>query len=444
MVLDFKDLLLTPIYLIILYIGAFIIRSQLKTNALRKYFIPAFTIKIVGAIAVVFVYQFYYYGGDTVNFFVDSKIIWEAFWDSPYIAFKIILSSANTYDPDIYDYTRRIYFFVDPGTYPIIRLSGFLGLFCFQTFTIIAILFSVISFTGVWALFRALYEMYPHLERKLAIAIFFLPSVFFWGSGLLKDTITFGFLGWLFYGVYFGIFKGRRIFLNIFIILISSIFLRDIKVYILMCFLPAFAIWVFQVFQNKIPNLALKIVVLPIILMGMIPVIYFSLDRITQQNAEYRLENIAQTTKTSAEWLEYVAETQGGSVYTLGEFDGTIGNLVAKFPQAVWLALYRPYLWEARNPLMLLSALETTFFLLLTIRIFFNKNVFLLIQIFNKEPFLSFCLVFTLIFAFAVAVNSGNFGTLVRYKIPFLPFFLIMLYVILDTFKNLRSRANYN
>jgi hypothetical protein len=48
-----------------------------------------------------------------------------------------------------------------------------------------------------------------------------------------------------------------------------------------------------------------------------------------------------------------------------------------------------------------------------------------------KDPNLSFFLVFSLIFAFAVGVSSYNFGALSRYKIPCLPFyaaFLIILY----------------
>ncbi|HRA12632.1 MAG TPA: hypothetical protein PKX31_13225, partial [Chitinophagaceae bacterium] len=47
-----------------------------------------------------------------------------------------------------------------------------------------------------------------------------------------------------------------------------------------------------------------------------------------------------------------------------------------------------------------------------------------------------FCLVFTLIFAFAVGISSYNFGTLSRYKIPCLPFYAVALIVIF--YKNKR------
>jgi hypothetical protein len=39
-------------------------------------------------------------------------------------------------------------------------------------------------------------------------------------------------------------------------------------------------------------------------------------------------------------------------------------------------------------------------------------------------------MIFTLIFAYAIGLTSANFGTLVRYKIPCMPFYLMGLYMI--------------
>ena len=55
-----------------------------------------------------------------------------------------------------------------------------------------------------------------------------------------------------------------------------------------------------------------------------------------------------------------------------------------------------------------------------------TKNSFKnLIQSLINYPSLSFCLVFTIVFGIGVGITSGNFGSLVRYRIPFLPFFSI-------------------
>jgi hypothetical protein len=46
----------------------------------------------------------------------------------------------------------------------------------------------------------------------------------------------------------------------------------------------------------------------------------------------------------------------------------------------------------------------------------------------NPEVF--FALLFSIIFAFAVGFTSFNFGALVRYKIPCIPFFVMALYML--------------
>ena len=47
-----------------------------------------------------------------------------------------------------------------------------------------------------------------------------------------------------------------------------------------------------------------------------------------------------------------------------------------------------------------------------------------------KDPYLIFSLVFTLTLAFGVGLSTANFGALVRYKIPFAPFFASMFFII--------------
>ena len=44
-----------------------------------------------------------------------------------------------------------------------------------------------------------------------------------------------------------------------------------------------------------------------------------------------------------------------------------------------------------------------------------------------NNPILQFCLLFTGLFAFMTGMAAANFGTLVRYKIPCLPFYFLFL-----------------
>ena len=46
-----------------------------------------------------------------------------------------------------------------------------------------------------------------------------------------------------------------------------------------------------------------------------------------------------------------------------------------------------------------------------------------------------YCFVFSVVFALFVGASTLNFGTLVRYKIPCLPFYLIALFLIEEKVK---------
>jgi len=51
-----------------------------------------------------------------------------------------------------------------------------------------------------------------------------------------------------------------------------------------------------------------------------------------------------------------------------------------------------------------------------------------------------FSLVFSIMFAFMVGLTTANFGALVRYKIPLIPFFLSALFIIISRFNKQRAK----
>ena len=85
---------------------------------------------------------------------------------------------------------------------------------------------------------------------------------------------------------------------------------------------------------------------------------YFALVQVGEDNQRYSLETISATAE--------ITEKQGGSGYTLGDFDYSPSGMIRKIPLAINVSLFRPYLWEVKNPVMLLSAIESLVFLLFT------------------------------------------------------------------------------
>jgi hypothetical protein len=422
--MELKDVLLAPIFAVFLYVWAYLRRAKQTNSLTKKYYFLALNLRMFGAIALGFVYQFYYNGGDTYNFFHDSLIIWNALLDKPDVGIQILTDTPGTLNPATQPYTNYMYFYVDKSTMIIVKASAVLGIITYHTYLANAFFLAFFSFTGVWAMYRAFVDVYPMLYKRFAFACFMMPSAFFWGSGLMKDTLVVGALGWAFYGFYFGVIKKQKILKNVLILIAALWLMQAVKIYVAMCFLPSASIWLFLQYRANMKAALVRALMLPIVLLIALPIGLLTVSKLTE-GTRYSFDSIGETTKTNTEWNA----VSGNASYSLGEYDGSVGSVISKFPAAVFVSLFQPFLWQARNVVMLLAALQATFIIFLTLQTFM-KSGFKFFSLIVNHPFLAFCLTFTLILAFGTGVGSGNYGSLDRYRIPFIPFYISMMYTI--------------
>jgi hypothetical protein len=294
----------------------------------------------------------------------------------------------------------------------------------------IALLFAWLSYSGIWAMYKTFARLYPGLEKQLAIAFLFIPSVVVWGSSIFKDTVCMFGLGWMTYCT-FRVFIDRDFsFKNFFLLALGFYLVAVIKIYILLSFLPALSLWLLMTYSHRIRTVALRWI-LNFIFIGMIIAGFmFFTGEFAKELNMYSLEKIAHTAASTRGWITYASGDEG-SAYSLGEFSPTIGSMLSKFPAAVVVSLFRPFVWEAKNVMALLSALEALVFLYFTVKLLINSRT-KLFSLLGRDSNLVFCLVFALIFAFAVGISSYNFGALSRYKIPCLPFYGAFLMICLN------------
>jgi hypothetical protein len=177
-------------------------------------------------------------------------------------------------------------------------------------------------------------------------------------------------------------------------------------------------------------SIVLKILIAPLIVSMFLFTAYYSVNKVGEGDNKYSVTRLAETAKITAYDIGFYTGANAGSSYSLGEFDSSFSSMLKLAPQAINVALFRPYPWEVRNPLMVLSALESLFFLVVTIYLLIKIRFSL--KSFFKNADNSFCFIFAITFAFAVGISSYNFGTLDRYKIPLLPFYLLWLILTLD------------
>lgn len=432
------DYVILPFTLAIVYGFAYRTRNKKypSTHPWRKYYIPGLTVKVVGALFIGMIYQYYYGNGDTFSFFRHSLVINSAFDDSFIKWINLLLHLPSSTDIEYYNYTSRMFWYEAESSYTVASIAAFLSFFNFNTYLPTAVLFAYFSFSGVWALFRTFAPLYPRLTRQIAIAILFIPSVFVWGSGIFKDTVCLFGLGWLTYGSFRFLVKRDFSIKNIIPTLLSFLLIYNVKVYILLGFLPALIMWVLFNYTQKInsagPKLFIKFAALSFVAISSI----FFMNRFGEELGRYSLENIISTSNTTRNWILHSTDDDG-SAYDLGAFDGSFQSMLAKFAPAVNVTLFRPYLWEAKKVIVLLSAVEALLFLWLTLKVIFVVGLGRMWRTISEDPTIQFCLIFSVIFAFAVGISTFNFGSLSRYKIPCLPFYALSL--ILIYYKNAKD-----
>jgi hypothetical protein len=439
------DFVLTPIYLFILIVIAKSQRDKRYPvgHPLRKYYLPGLYVKFGGAIFIALVYQFYYGGGDTFNFFRHSQVINSALGDSISNWLDLLFRKSPDLNPQLYKYTSQLEWYNDRSSYMVATIGAIFGLFNGTSYIPIALLFAYFSFTGIWAMYRTFVNLYPILYKELAIAFLFIPSTFVWGSAMFKDTVCMFGLGWMTYTT-FRIFVNRDLSVkNLLMLGISFYLIAVIKLYILLAFLPALALWLLLTFSHKIRLIGVRWIVNVLFVAVTVGGFFFFSKRFADDMNKYSLDKVAKTAAETRGWIAYASGDEG-SAYDLGEFDPSIIGMLSKFPQAVIVTLFRPFIWESKKIIVLLSGLEALLFLFFTLKVIIKRKASIFSMI-SKDPNLSFCLAFSIIFAFAVGISSYNFGALSRYKIPCLPFYaasLIILYYNVQT-RTGKSRKNY-
>lgn len=425
------DFILLPFYLLgIVWIGRMIRdRYYPEGDPWRPYFMPGLMARVAGAIFIGLIYQYYYGGGDTANYFVQAKVVGEAFWDSPLKWFNLVFRLASPYDPAYAAYMWKLYWYEAPQNFIVISAAALIGVFTFSKFLCISAVMGAIAFSGQWAMFRTFVRLYPHLQRYLAICCLFIPSVILWGSGIFKDTLCMFGLGWITYST-FQILINRNYRISNFFLLGFSVYIIYIaKIYILLAFLPSVAMWVFLQYSHRIRSRLVRALFFPVIIATVVGGFAYVSSSNPELLGGYSTDQLLETSAITREYILSSGDDES-SGYTLGAIDPTPLGMLKKLPAAVNVTLFRPYLWEARKPIVFFNALEAGIFLFLALKLLFQVGLKRIWRAITADPTIQFLLIFTVIFAFAVGISTYNFGSLSRYRIPCLPFFAMAMGLI--------------
>ena len=287
--------------------------------------------------------------------------------------------------------------YLSNGTSFIIFLNYMLVQWFHLSFLGCFLVFSFISYLGCLKLFEVIIDLTDR-NYNISYLLLLLIGTHFWTVSLGKDSLMFYSMCCLCYNIYFDKPKSHYI--------LPLLLVGLIRLHVLIFVLVGGG--VSYVFTNKKIKMQTKFIFVGLVLGALLVLIPFFLKEIAVTNfsdIEGKLQNSMN------------ANLEGGAGVDMKD-----SNLIVK-----WFSyMFRPFIFEARNPMFLVSALENLvwlyIFFIIIKGLFFDKiktNYIL-------WSYIGIILACTLPLAYTLA----NFGISMRQKIMIFPFFLILFFIV--------------
>ncbi|HRD52307.1 MAG TPA: hypothetical protein PKY96_06630 [Flavobacteriales bacterium] len=397
-----------------------------------RYYLTGVYAKLFGAMFFSLIYFYYYPGGDTTAYYYSALAMRNLAFADPQEYLRQLMGDNSmrawlTYSEATAKPYQYVFF--DKRTFAVLQATSVLAIFTFKSYLITSLVTATISFYGAWKCYRTFVSYFPSLAGKLAIGFLFMPSAVFWGSGILKDTYAFSAVGLWVHAVDEVFFKRRNMVSKSILIVISASVMLWFKPYIFMAIMPCSLIWISYFRVVRIRSIIVRFVLLPIAAVAMFALSLYILTKLSTSMDKFALDGALETIQVTQSDLSN-ERSYGAHRFDLGKFDGTWWGVLKKFPIATNAALFRPYVWEARTAVMMLSGLENLWVLLVAMLAVIRAGPFFTLRAIGGVPVLLMAVLFSLLFAFMVGVTTPNFGALVRFKIPMVPFFISSLYIV--------------
>jgi len=448
-----------------------------------------FLIKVLAGFALTYVYTHHYKDrstADVFKYYDDAKIMHSALEKAPVDYFKMISGIGNNtfhFDTCYYEKMNHWYKRNDFGMYndnhTIIRFNALLMPFTFNSFHAHTVFMCFISFVGLYLLYSFFLYFQKGKEWLIIVAVFLAPSVLFWGSGVLKEGILLFSIGALLFSFKQLFFRKLFSLKYMMLILVSFLLLLINKVYWLpILILPLICLFGVRILNFKKP---LRFFLLSYFFIGVC--FYFFTSFLQNKNPFQQIAERQQSFINLAQGGIYLLNQENlvrlnpkdslvlqktttdsvtiklGTAYLkwkLNNFDDTLfvasskvdienykiisiqqkagSILFEKSISATWVSFMKfipvsfinsalmPLPWNSKSITELLASLENIILLVSVLFSFFYfKNKTSL-----ETDFLWF-LVFTVLSVFfIVGFTTPVAGAIVRYKMPVIPFLLMI------------------
>ncbi len=378
------------------------------------------TIKIIAGIAVYWIYTHFYTvrsEADIFRYFDDSAVVYNSFWKNPSDFFKLMTGTApdNTYFFEEYYVNMNNWVndsrpFIYGDSRLMIRMNALLRFISFGNFFVHSLIFSFLAYIGLLLIYEASLPLFQKRKYFPAFVIFCLPSVLFWTSSLLKESLLVFFLGI----VYKNTFRSEKKTTGIYYIALSLLGILFLKFYVFVALsLPLIAVFISRYTKKASPiTINLLVIISGFIIFLSIP--QFSKVLVQKQH----------------DFLVY--NSNASSYFDIPLLENDPISIVKNIPVALFNSLTRPFP-SSKLSLMGIPAVIENILLILALllaspKILKPKNW----TPNSKQSQLLFILTYTLILLAVIGLTTPVAGALVRYKVAILPFLSVFILYFIE------------
>ncbi len=385
---------------------------QKPNRSIRVYFLPGLFFKVLCGLGIGWLYSQYYPGGDTFNFFEDGKKIASIVSSDPYQFFRFLWHGNE--DFDIWTQLKNI----QPRALFFSKLTAIGYWVSFGNYWMVAVLFSFVSYFSAWKLVEKIVFFFPTTEKAAVVAFLFFPSVVFWSSGLMKESIAMAGL-FAVVAVFLKFWVQRKLHIrDVLILAIGFWLLWNLKYYFAGMLLVAMGgiLLVRLILRIKPLHSPLTITLLFFLVM-MIPLIL-----VTQLHPNFHLSRILDVIIKNYEAYRVLSKPE--NLVTYYHLKATPASLIINIPWALISGIFQPFIWNTKSLFQFLAGIES--FMVFILFVGALKQVRQCIKSPNYLLVLG-TLTFIGLLATFLALSTPNLGTLVRYRVGFYPFLIFLL-----------------
>jgi hypothetical protein len=289
-----------------------------------------------------------------------------------------------------------------------IKVLSIFDIFSFGHYYVNVIFYSLITMYGPMAVYRVMNDVFPGRKMAILAATFFVPSFFYWSSGLHKEGLIFVGISLIIYHIYFANKEKKYGAKRIAGIAAGLLLLLVLRNFLIIIIVPAIIAWLLA---NKWPRYGLTCF--------MAVYLFFSILFFTLRYVDSRLDFPKAVVEKQQAFIQMI----GNSSIPIKELQPNALSFFKTMPQAITLSAIRPYPKDIKHILSLAAALEINLLILL----FIISLIWRTKQETQQKNIIYFCLFFSFSLLLGIGFSVNNLGAIVRYRSVIIPLLIVLV-----------------